>query len=113
MTRHAACQLTSHLVGESRRWQTNGSEAYGHGIGHQTDDGREHRLEAQSDEDCCRDSHGCTEACHTLEHTAETPCKQQHQQTFVTGQLGELRLDGLNLLGLAQNTVTKDGTDDD
>ena len=58
-----------------------------------------------------RDSHSRAEARHTFEHTTETPCEQQHEQTLVGGHLDELRLDGLYLLRLAKDVIAEDSTD--
>ena len=102
----------SHLVGQRRSRQTDGTEAYGHRVSHQTDHCGEHRFESQSDQDGSRDGHSRSKAGHTFEHTTKTPRQEQYQQSLVRGHLDKLRLDGLNLLRLTEDVITEDGTDD-
>ena len=97
---------------ESGGRQTDGTKAYGYRIGYQTDNSREHGLEAQSDKDGCRDGYCRTETSHTLEHTSEAPRQKQYEQTLVGGHLDKLRLDGLDLLRLTKDIVAEDGADD-
>ena len=101
----------SYLIGQCRCGQTNGTEAYSHRISHQTDDSRKHRLETKSDQDGSRNSHSRSEAGHTLKHTSQTPCQQQHKQALIRGHLDKLRLDSLNFLRLTKNIVAEDCTD--
>ena len=103
----------SHLIGQSRGRQTHSSKTHCHRVGHQTDDSREHRFEAQANQNSSRDGHSRTKASHALQHATQAPSQQEHQQPLVRRHLDELRLDGLNLLRLTKDVVTEDGKNDD
>ena len=98
-----------HLVAQRRHRHADSSEASSHGVADEGHQSREHRLEAQADEDGSRDGHGRAEAGHALKQSAEAPDEHQDQHAAVVGERGELLLDDLNLLRLHQNVIAVDG----
>ena len=102
-----------HLITKRSNRHAHGTKSRSHGITNQGYQSREHRFEAESDEDGSRYRHRRSEARHTFEQSAESPYEEQHEQSLIIGNRCKLPLDYLYLPAFHEDIIAVDSHQND